>query len=309
MSLSRSGNDLIFKVSATDQVTVKGWYVNGFHYIENVQFADGTTWDLDKLKTMVPAAYRGRAAAESINGWDGIDIINALAGNDTINGYGGNDILNGGDGDDTINAGDGNDQVLGGLGADTLDGGEGDDVIDGGDGNDTITDTAGANIIKGGLGNDTITGRGTMEGGKGDDVITASDFWSPDTYVFNVGDGKDTITDYGGSTALGYGAGLDDTLKFGAGINSSQLWFRKVGNDLDVTRIGSTEGVVIKDWYSSRFQQIEQFKAADGKILLDSKIDALVVAMASFSPPSTGQFTLPTDYQAALNPVIAASWM
>ena len=309
VTLGRSGNDLIFKVSATDQVSVKDWYVNGFQYIEKVQFADGTAWDLAKLKTMTPAAYSGSAAADSINGWDGIDNISALAGNDTINGYGGNDILNGGDGDDTINAGDGNDQVLGGLGADKIDGGEGNDVIDGGDGNDTITDTAGANTIKGGLGNDTITGRGTIEGGKGDDVISYGDWWSGDTYVFNVGDGKDTIYDYGASNALGYsGTGLDDTIKFGAGINSSQLWFRKIGNDLDVTRIGSTEGVVIKDWYSSGFQHVEQFKAADGKTLLDGQVDALVSAMAAFAPPAAGQTTLPANYQTALNPVIAANW-
>ncbi len=309
VTLGRSGNDLIFKVSATDQVTVKDWYVNGFQYLENVQFADGTLWDAAKLKTLVPALYSGTAAADSINGWDGIDKISALVGNDTINGYAGNDILDGGDGDDSINGGDGNDQVLGGLGADKIDGGAGDDVIDGGDGNDTITDTAGANNIKGGLGNDTITGRGTIEGGKGNDIITSSDAWSGDTYVFNVGDGKDTIADYGVSNALGYGGtGLDDTLTFGAGIAANQLWFKKVGNDLDVTRIGATEGVVVKDWYASGFQHIEQFKSADGKTLLDSQVDALVSAMAAFAPPSAGQTTLPADYQTALNPVIAANW-
>ena len=47
---------------------------------------------------------------------------------------------------------------------------------------------------------------------------------------------------------------------------------------------------------------------ADGKMLLDSQVDALVSAMASFAPPPAGQITLPADYQAALNPVIAANW-
>ena len=45
------------------------------------------------------------------------------------------------------------------------------------------------------------------------------------------GDGKDTINDYGGSTALGYGAGLDDTLKFGAGIAASAVTLGRSGND------------------------------------------------------------------------------
>jgi hypothetical protein len=30
--------------------------------------------------------------------------------------------------------------------------------------------------------------------------------------------------------------------------------------------------------------------------------------MAAFAPPAAGQTTLPTDYQTALNPIIAASW-
>jgi hypothetical protein len=148
-----------------------------------------------------------------------------------------------------------------------------------------------------------------MEGGKGDDVMTASDLCSGDTYLFNVGDGRDRIYENGVSNALGYsGAGLDDTLQFGAGISASQLWFRKVGNDLDITRIDSKEGVLIKDWYSSAFHHVEQFKSADGKTLLDGQVDALVSAMAAFDPPSGIQTSRPLDYQTTLNPVIAANW-
>ncbi len=218
------------------------------------------------------------------------------------------DLLVGTTGADTIRTGDGNDIILAKGGDDKLDGGAGDDVIDGGDGNDILTDTSGANTFKGGAGNDMISGCGTFQGGTGDDVINSSYYYSGDTYVFNLGDGKDIIADYGGSAATGYSIASNDTLTFGTGINSSQLWFRKVGNDLDVTRIGSTEGVVIKDWYSSGFQHVEQFKAADGKMLLDSQVDALVSAMAAFAPPAAGQTTLPVGYQTALNPVIAANW-
>ena len=42
--------------------------------------------------------------------------------------------------------------------------------------------------------------------------------------------------------------------------------------------------------------------------LLDSQVQNLVSAMASFSPPAMGQTTLPQNYADALNPVIAANW-
>jgi hypothetical protein len=53
---------------------------------------------------------------------------------------------------------------------------------------------------------------------------------------------------------------------------------------------------------------IEQFRTAEGRLLLDSKVDALVAAMAAFAPPAAGQTTLPPAYQTALSPVIASSW-
>ncbi|MHA6913268.1 calcium-binding protein [Ralstonia pseudosolanacearum] len=310
VTLARSGNDLVFKVNATDQVTVKDWYVSSRQYIEKVQFSDSvnTAWDITKLKGMTSAAYSGTVNAETINGWDGIDNIAGLGGNDTINAYAGNDVLDGGDGNDSILAGDGNDQVFGGLGLDTIDGGNGDDVIDGGGDNDTITDTSGTNTLKGGAGNDTIIGRGTFQGGTGNDSLVSSDFYSGDTYLFNVGDGQDTISDYGGSAAMGYTTAGDDTLKFGAGINSDQLWFQKIGNDLSVSRIGTSDGVVVKNWYTSGSQHIEQFQSGDGKALKDTQVDALVQAMAGFALPTAGQTTLPASYQSTLSPVIAANW-
>jgi hypothetical protein len=43
-------------------------------------------------------------------------------------------------------------------------------------------------------------------------------------------------------------------------------------------------------------------------VLLDAAVDALVDAMAAFSPPASGQTTLPTNYGKVLAPVIAANW-
>ncbi|WP_159588743.1 calcium-binding protein [Hydrogenophaga sp. BPS33] len=311
VQLRRVGNDMVFWLNENDQITVKEWFstdINrAYRFIEKVAFADGTAWNTAPLMARMPQAYQAGEGAEVIRGWDGIDLIHGNGGNDTINGEGANDYLDGGDGNDNINAGEGSDVVFGGAGNDSINGAGGNDWIDGGDGNDAITDTAGANTLRGGVGNDTLHGRGMFEGGQGDDALSASDSWSADTYIFNLGDGRDTITEWGVNHSMGY-AGYDDTLQFGQGIAHDQLWFSRDGNDLDVTLMGSSEGVVIKDWYASPYRQVEQFQAADNQVLLASQIDALVQAMAAFSPPPPGQTTLTPALQSALAPVIAANW-
>ena len=80
------------------------------------------------------------------------------------------------------------------------------------------------------------------------------------------------------------------------------------GSDLELSLIGTTDRVRIGNWYGGASNHIEQFKTADGKVLLDSQVDALVSAMAGFAPPSAGQTTLPAGYQTTRNQVIAASW-
>jgi hypothetical protein len=66
--------------------------------------------------------------------------------------------------------------------------------------------------------------------------------------------------------------------------------------------------MTIQNWYSGSTYHIEQFKTDDNKVLLDTRVENLVQAMAAFAPPSAGQTTLPQNYQDALAPVIAANW-
>jgi|GEM_PF-7050113 len=71
-------------------------------------------------------------------------------------------------------------QVLeGGAGGDFLRGGSGDDVIDGKAGRDWLTGGAGDDVLAGG------TGRDILDGGLGDD-----------TFIFNEGDGFDSIRNF-----------------------------------------------------------------------------------------------------------------
>ncbi len=152
----------------------------------------------------------------------------------------------------------------------------GDDVLIGYSSNDTLS---------GGLGNDSL------QGGTGND-----------TYQFTRGDGQDVISDYDVT------AGNTDQLQFAAGVTQNQLWLSRYGNNLDISVIGTTDKVTISNWYAGNAYHVEQFKTANGKQLLDTQVDALVSAMAAFAPPVAGQTTLPTDYQTALNSVIAANW-
>ena len=97
-------------------------------------------------------------------------------------------------------------------------------------------------------------------------------------------------------------------MSFLAGVTSEQIWFRHVGNDLEVSIIGTADSAVIQNWYLGSQYHVEQFETLDGKTLLDTKVQELVNAMAAFAPPAIGQFTLPATYQPTLLPVIGADW-
>jgi Ca2+-binding RTX toxin-like protein len=150
--------------------------------------------------------------------------------------------------------------------------------------NDTLIGDANDNTLSGGAGNDTLTG------GAGNDV-----------YLFGRGDGQDTVIDTD-STVLNI-----DVLAFKSGIAKDQLWFKHIGNDLEISIIDSADKVKIQNWYSGRQNQVEQIEVA-GKTLLNTNVEKLVQAMASFSAPASGQITLPTNYQTTLAPVLAANW-
>jgi hypothetical protein len=86
------------------------------------------------------------------------------------------------------------------------------------------------------------------------------------------------------------------------------LWFRKVGNDLEVAVIGTSDKATVKNWYSGAGNQIEQIKAGDGKVLEASEVAALVSAMAAFTTRPAGATSLTSPEDAALGGLIAASW-
>ena len=137
---------------------------------------------------------------------------------------------------DTIYANGGNDTVNSGNGDDTIYGGQGFDTINAGNGND---------ILIGGTGNDYLNG------GEGND-----------TYIYNIGDGLDTIYDYERNT------NKNNKIKFGEGISSNDLTYTRKEDNLIITLFNDiTQGIVIQNFFNSSYYQIENLEFADGSIV------------------------------------------
>ncbi|ASI67944.1 hypothetical protein BA022_04735 [Diaphorobacter nitroreducens] len=175
-------------------------------------------------------------------------------------------------------------------------------VLQGGAGNDVLNGYASNDLLSGGAGDDVLNGlagNDTLDGGAGSDTLAGGA--DNDTYVLGLGYGAETVQENDATS------GNTDLLRFLEGVTTDQIWFRQVFNNLEVSIIGTSDKAIVKDWYLGAGRHVEQIWA-DGKVLTDSKVQALVDAMAAFAPPSAGQTTLPAAYQAALTPVIAANW-
>uniref|UniRef100_UPI003A8D4B66 calcium-binding protein n=1 Tax=Pelagibacterium sp. TaxID=1967288 RepID=UPI003A8D4B66 len=138
-------------------------------------------------------------AGSDLQGGLGDDVLFALGTSAKLSGGSGNDQLFGGAGNDSLYGENGNDILVGGVGDDTLDGGTGSNTLYGDAGNDTlkVASTSNGNLLAGGAGDDSLTGS-----------------YYTDTYLFNLGDGVDTIFE---SVNSNTSASYTDVLRFGAG--------------------------------------------------------------------------------------------
>jgi len=295
-----NGNDMYLSIAGTtDSIRVVNQFVGdgaGGWAIEQISFADGTTWDLESIKAR---ALLSTDAADDITGYGGNDQVTAGGGNDRIWARAGNDVIDAGAGDDQASGEDGDDIIDGGDGNDTLRGDNGNDTLRGGAGADTLLGGNGNDVIQGGAGNDTLVGGNDNGGWNGSNYYTGV---GNDTYQFGRGDGQDALWD------LDSTAGNADKLVFGADVAYDQLWFQQVGSDLSVSIIGTTDKVAVKNWYAGSQYHVEQFVTAGGKVLSDTNVQALVSAMAAFAPPAAGQTTLPQNYQDQLGTTLSANW-
>jgi trimeric autotransporter adhesin len=300
VTVSQIGNDLLLRYGAGDSIVIRNTVNSGDHRIEQVRFDDGTVWTHADLLTRLTTATgyqsisRGAGAdTYTYNIGDGdqvifdyqqgdgsaIDTLSFGAGittadirfsnvvedwNDIRISFAGQpgsiriDNQHWGDaGIERIVFADGTIWSLADISAryvqgqatafdDIINGSQAGDVIDAGDGNDIVSD---------GGGNDTITG------GKGDDRLNGGG--GADTYIYNVGDGDDIITDY----QQGDGSAID-TLLFGAGITTADIRFSSVGEDWNDVRISfaNQPGSITLDNQHWSDAGIERIVFADGTI-------------------------------------------
>ncbi|TAN56583.1 MAG: hypothetical protein EPN19_00600, partial [Betaproteobacteria bacterium] len=171
----------------------------------------------------------------------GADTVSGGPGNDSIRGYGGDDRLAGGEDDDYMQGDAGADALAGDAGADSIWGGSGDDRLDGGEGADLLQGEDGADRLTGGAGEDVL------DGGTGDDL-----------YVFNLGDGRDTVRETG-DTAL-------DQVSFGEAIAPADLMLWQTGADLVIGHSNGADALAIANWYAGAQYRVAEFAFADGSV-------------------------------------------
>lgn len=145
--------------------------------------------------------------------------------------------------------------IEGGAGNDSLSGMDGDDILKGGADNDTLLGGNGNDILEGGVGNDRL------EGGAGTDTLRGGDGF--DTYVFQLGDGHDTIE-----------ADQQDTLQLGPGITAASLQVSRKGHDL-VLVIDNDNQVTIAGWFRALGLQLAALQFWNGKQLSRDQINAM----------------------------------
>ncbi|TKB72427.1 MAG: hypothetical protein E8D46_13855, partial [Nitrospira sp.] len=174
--------------------------------------------------------------------------------------------------------------LIGGLGNDTLTGNAGDDTLNGDAGNDVLTGGAGNDILDGWDGNDVLNG------GIGDDY-----------YVFYPFEGQDTIQDADATV------GNQDRLFCGA--DSLNLVLSRQVNDLRIAVHGTSDHVIISNWYGGANNQVETIEAGNGQMLLSTQVDQLIQAMAGFTAQTGLTWDQAIDQQPLqVQTVLAASW-
>ena len=243
VTMERVGCELVIRYGEGDQITINDmyYYADGRTMIESIEFSDGTIWDMKEIGKRANTRY-------------------GTAGDDYMSEYSENAAYSP---DETIYAGAGNDTVCGGYGNDTIYGEEGADSLNGGYGNDVLYGGSGADKLYAGNGEDILAG------GTGSDYLEGS--YGNDTYVFNKGDGVDTIYDYENSSTNGRA----DKIVFGADVKPDDVTMERVGYEL-VIRYGEGDQITINDAYyytdgRCRVESVEFDNGSYGAINYDNE--------------------------------------
>jgi hypothetical protein len=240
----------------------------------------------------------GRGGSDRLNGADGDDLLQyfadgqwellafalhaggpALAGSEGLTWLAGRnrsyDLFDGGEGFDTLLGTGGHDVLVLHDRLSPPDGYSGPRIarvesISTGAGNDVIDLTSrqhayGDVMLDGGYGNDVLwasAGNDVLSGGRGDDRLSGGA--GSDVYVYELGGGRDQITEAG--------TGTQDVLRFAAGISQQNVTARRNRADLVLDVAGRRASITINGWFSSSAQRVERIEFADGTHWTEAQI-------------------------------------
>lgn len=156
--------------------------------------------------------------------------------------------------------------------------GAGASVLQGNDLDNVLTILADNGIMDGGKGNDTLVGNsGTnnLTGGLGDDVLQG--LTGDDYYIYQAGDGRDTIVDTAGSA---------DKLVLNGIATSDLSWAKsESGQDLLIGFAShASDQITVRNWFSDPAAQIETIATSTGSVS-SQDVNALLQAMAAGAAP------------------------
>jgi Ca2+-binding RTX toxin-like protein len=279
--------------------------------------AGNDTYVVGAGDTVVEAANEGTDLVQSSVTWTlGANLENlTLTGTGVIDGTGNslNNTLTGNSAANVFTGGAGNDTYYVGLGDSVVEAAnEGTDLVQ-----SSVNFTLGANIEKltltgtgaiNGTGNslsNTLTGNSAanvLTGATGNDTLAGG--LGNDTYLVDRGEGRDTIAENDGTV------GNSDLLLYGATINPLDLVLSRQVNDLRLAIHGSTDYVTIQNWFSApTTAQVETIQAGNGQTLLNTEVDQLIQAMATFSQQTGLTWDQAIDQQPQqVEAIIAPSW-
>jgi VCBS repeat-containing protein len=161
-------------------------------------------------------------------GGDGTDTLVMGDGNDAIwvGNVDGIEVINAGAGNDVV---DMNDSFGTSYGAITVDAGSGNDYVFANDGDDVLRGGAGNDYLSGNAGNDTL------DGGTGDDTLMGGD--GADTFLFDFGGGHDTVNG-------GDGSGWADTLDLSGAVGQTFVVTADDGQSWTIQVDGENHGTL-----------------------------------------------------------------
>ena len=244
------GDTLSYNATLADNTALPAWLT--FNPSTHTFSGTPLNSDIGALNVRVTATDTGNLSVSDIfvlTVSPGLNVITGSQSTDNLIGTAGDDLIQGLGGDDTLSGREGNDTLDGGPGNDSLYGEAGNNILIGGDGSDDLNGFTGNDTFRGGHGNDTI--RDTYVGGQ-------------DLYLFDRGDGQDTLYASQG------------TICFGDGISPLDVTIR--GNS-DLAMIlsinGTTDKMTIFGWMNPfNTTRIDRVEFADGTVWDDATLQA-----------------------------------